>query len=200
MAITIALLHATRPERRRSRLAKLPPNLTVRDLWLQPLQPALARRGQSVLLEFDDFAPTPLETHFQFAFERADKTEIERLEADLMISRELGNRPAQSELLGLLALAHSARGDSARAVEVYLQRLELACECGDRAREASTLDHLSLAYADQGDLLRAQECHEGAQEICRELRERPAPGLSFPPAHLLVKARPSRFDRRLGSS
>ena len=101
------------------------------------------------------------------------------LESQLRAARHTGRRNAEGTALGNLGNAHAALGDARKAIEYYMQSLELYRELGDRRGEGSVLGNLGIAYKNLGDAQKAIGYHEQCLEIAREVGNRRGEGTAL---------------------
>jgi len=102
------------------------------------------------------------------AFDRAR----EEAEKGLELSKEAGDRAAETGCLHTLGAISHRRGDYKEAAARFEEALKLRREAGDRRGEAHTLQALGAVLAELGDGDRAAPAKEEALKIFRELGDR----------------------------
>ncbi|WP_269849517.1 tetratricopeptide repeat protein [Methanosarcina horonobensis] len=94
---------------------------------------------------------------------------IEYYERSLKISREIGDKRGEGDVLKNLVIAHNRLGEIKKVAEYSEQELEILREIGEKSKEGQTLERLGLTYSFFGEKEKAIENYEQALTISREL-------------------------------
>ncbi len=97
---------------------------------------------------------------------------LELLQQALDISRRLGQRNDEANVLQHTASVYLRRGELQRSLEVYNDALDLYRRVGDRAHEGQILSSLGTVALYLGDRDRALELHTQALQVHRDMKSR----------------------------
>jgi tetratricopeptide (TPR) repeat protein len=84
----------------------------------------------------------------------------------------LKNKGDHGLILGNLGNAYYNMGDSRKAIEYYIQELEIYKETDDRRGEGNAIKNLGNSYIHLGEPKKAIECYKQATEIAKDIRDR----------------------------
>jgi tetratricopeptide (TPR) repeat protein len=82
-------------------------------------------------------------------------------------ARGIGDRKAEKNALSVLGMAYSRLGQTLKAIDFFLQELEIAKELGDSEDQCNLLANLGDAYAISGQLNRAQKYFEEQKALAQ---------------------------------
>jgi len=94
---------------------------------------------------------------------------INYFEQALTISREIGDRILEGDILNEMGIAHKNLGEPNRAIEFYQQQLVITREIYDRIGESNALGNLGIAYKNMRRFHRAIEFYRQQLDIAHEI-------------------------------
>ena len=107
------------------------------------------------------------------------KDDIECLESDLKIPKEVGDRAGEGNAYCNLGNAHDGLGDFKKAIDYHELHLKIAKEVGDRAGEGSAYGNLGNAHHSLGDFKKAIDYHKLHLKIAKEVGDRAGEGRAY---------------------
>ena len=107
------------------------------------------------------------------------KDDIECLESDLKIAKDVGDSAGEGKAYGNLGNAHHRLGDFKKAIDYHKLHLKIAKEVGDRAGEGRAYGNLGNAHHRLGDFKKAIDNHKLRLKIAKEVGDRAGEGRAY---------------------
>jgi eukaryotic-like serine/threonine-protein kinase len=102
-----------------------------------------------------------------------------RINDQLAIAREVGNRKAESSAFNNMALVLSQQGNAEEARKMFEKALSVFRDVSDKPNSAMTLINIAGIMKDDGDLTGAKKTYDQALTLCREINDQNGIALSL---------------------